>query len=437
MTRPAQASGTTARETLRGAHRGERRSERASGRRPAAGRARGRRGIGLLAALTGMALLAACNAPRVAEPTAAAQAPGLGELPQGRSLPTTDAMGRPIAPETLRVGLLLPLSGQGSEVGQAMRNAAELALFEAGDHAVQLLPRDTAGTPDGAARAARDALDSGATLILGPLFRDGVGPVAGAAGSAGVNVVAYTTDASVAGGNAFVMGILPGAQVSRVVDYAVGQGLTRFAAAAPANEYGRAVLDALSAAARTRGATTAELQTYPPDATDFGSYIQALARGPAPDAVLLPDGGLRLRQVAPLVDFYGLTRARLLGTGQWDDPTLQVERSLYGGWFAAPDPARRADFERRYATFFGATPPRLATLAYDSVAFAVALSRDGSRPAFTRTAITRNGGFVGLDGIFRFGETGRVERGLAVLEMTADGPVVVDPAPEGFGGPAF
>jgi len=388
-------------------------------------------------ALTGAFLLAACNAPRVPEPTATAQAPATGFPSASEALPSSDAMGRPIQPGTLRVGLLLPLTGQGSEVGTAMRNAAELALFEAGDHQVELLPRDTGGTPDGAARAARDAIDSGATLLLGPLFRDAVRPVASAAGSAGINVVAFTTDAGVAGGNAFVMGILPGAQVERVVTYAADQGLGRFAAAAPANDYGRAVLDALSATARARGLTLGQTPTYPTDATDFGAYIEPMARGPAPDAVLLPDGGLRLRQVAPLVDFYGLTEARLLGTGQWEDPSLQVERSLYGGWFAAPDPSFRAEFERRYASFFGSEPPRLATLAYDAVAFAVALSRDGGRPAFTRTAITRSGGYVGLDGIFRFGQDGLVQRGLAVLEMTADGPRVVDPAPQSFAGFAF
>ena len=39
---------------------------------------------------------------------------------------------------------------------------------------------------------------------------------------------------------------------------------------------------------------------------------------------------------------------------------------LRGAWYAAPDPARRADFERKYVATYGRPPQRLATLAYDA-----------------------------------------------------------------------
>jgi hypothetical protein len=48
-----------------------------------------------------------------------------------------------------RVGLLLPLTGSNGPLGQAMLNAATLALFEQGDRRVEFLPRDTRGTPAG------------------------------------------------------------------------------------------------------------------------------------------------------------------------------------------------------------------------------------------------------------------------------------------------
>ncbi|WP_446924839.1 ABC transporter substrate-binding protein, partial [Klebsiella pneumoniae] len=86
---------------------------------------------------------------------------------------------------TVRVGLLLPLSGRGSEIGPALRNAAEMALFDAGVENFELLPRDTGGTSEGAAAAAESALVDGARLIIGPLFADNVPAVRDVATIAG------------------------------------------------------------------------------------------------------------------------------------------------------------------------------------------------------------------------------------------------------------
>ncbi len=48
--------------------------------------------------------------------------------------------------------------------------------------------------------------------------------------------------------------------------------------------------------------------------------------------------------------------------------------------------------------------------------------------------LTAEVGFRGVDGLFRFLPDGTNERGLAVLEVTSDGVVTVDPAPRNFTG---
>ena len=78
------------------------------------------------------------------------------------------------APAAVKVALLLPLSGANADLGKAMLEAAQLALFTIGSDQLTLIPRDTAGTPDGAAEAARSAIAEGAKLILGPLLADEV-----------------------------------------------------------------------------------------------------------------------------------------------------------------------------------------------------------------------------------------------------------------------
>ncbi len=107
-----------------------------------------------------------------------------------------------------------------------------------------------------------------------------------------------------------------------------------------------------------------------------------------------------------------------------------------GGWFAAPTPALWENFRRRYQETYDAPPPRVATLAYDLVALGSVLARTSAGPGqaadFSFTALTQPSGFSGIDGIFRFTETGVVERGLAVLEMSRDSLSVLEDAPQSY-----
>src|SRR5437764_1227957 len=99
-------------------------------------------------------------------------------------------------------------SGAHPDLGKAMLEAAQLALFTTGNDRLTLVPRDTSGTPDGAANAARSALADGAQLILGPLLADEVDTVKPVAGETNVNVIAFSTATQLAGGNVFLMGFL-------------------------------------------------------------------------------------------------------------------------------------------------------------------------------------------------------------------------------------
>ena len=56
-------------------------------------------------------------------------------------------------PGEARVALLLPLTGAQSGLGQALLNAAQMALFDVGGPNLELTVHDTGGRPPGAAQA--------------------------------------------------------------------------------------------------------------------------------------------------------------------------------------------------------------------------------------------------------------------------------------------
>jgi branched-chain amino acid transport system substrate-binding protein len=159
------------------------------------------------------------------------------------------------------------------------------------------------------------------------------------------------------------------------------------------------------------------------------------APGSAPfDALLLPEGGETLKQIARQLKAAGIAepQVRLLGSGLWDDPAIAGEPALYGGWFAASPPEARREFESRFQATYGHAPPRLASLAFDAAALASVLAKGGGATPFTSEAILNPSGFTGVDGLFRFTGQGLVQRGLAVLEVQPQGNLVVSPAPRDF-----
>ena len=341
----------------------------------------------------------------------------------------------PAGANKVRVALLLPLSGANAVLGNAMLDAAQMALFDAADDKLELAPQDTQGTPQGAAEAASAAVADGARLIIGPLLAGEVEAVKPVAQAANVPVLAFSTSTSLAGGGVYLMGFLPRQEIERVTAFARVKGVSRFAALAPRSPYGEIAVEGLRAATQGDGAVLARVDYYDPAQPDLTPVVKRFAAGGHDyDALLLPEGGAHLRTLAPLLPYYDIDpeKVRFLGTGLWDEPGLAAEPALSGSWYAAPPPAPRADFEKRFQDLYRRAPPRLSTLAYDATALAAVLARGERGADFSPAALTNPSGFAGVDGIFRLRPDGLVQRGLAVLEIHRDGNVVIDPAPETF-----
>ena len=327
-----------------------------------------------------------------------------------------------------KVALLVPLSGKSAALGQAMVNAAQLAVFDMGVNQFELMPRDTKGTPEGAVAAAREAISSGAKLLIGPLFAADVAAVKPVVRESDVSMLALSTDVSLAETGSFVMGFAPAPQVERVVSYAITRGDRSFAALVPAGPYGQLVSKAFEQSVLAKGGTV--VVTAP-----VANIDQVIAQKDKIDAIFLPFGGADLRKIAGQLSAAGFDagRVHLLGTGLWDEPNLvQGETLLSGGWFAAPEPMARERFMQAYQEAYDQPAPRLSTLAYDATALATVLARKGAQ--FDNIALCLPSGFVGLDGIFRLLPSGQIQRGLAVLEVSQAGTKIVDPAPATFSG---
>jgi hypothetical protein len=233
------------------------------------------------------------------------------------------------------------------------------------------------------------------------------------------------------------MGFDPRQEIARVVSYAHQHGRNRFAALAPSSPYGDIAVATLRDAATIAGASVGRISRYDSTAINLAPAVQAFAAGGTDfDAVLIAEGGAKLKALASRLPFDGIDpdQVKFLGTGLWAEPGLGAEPALQGAWYASPDTATRADFEARFKDLYKVSPPLLATLGYDATALAAVLARGGD---FSAAGLTNPSGFAGLNGIFRLRPDGIVERGLAVLEVQRTGVIVVDPAPQTFQRPSY
>lgn len=377
---------------------------------------------------------------------AACSVGGLGGSSGSSSL-SGNTSGHPVqgapAGGTVKVALLLPLTGNvnAQQVAKAMKQAGELALFDFDKPNVQLIPKDTHGTPDGARQAAQDAVKEGAELVIGPLFANEVSAVSPIAQAAHIPAIAFSSDRSVAGNGVYLLSFVAGSDVPRMVSYAVSKGKTRFAALFPQNDYGRLVEQAFNRAVQENHGQVVMTKSFPPEANGMLPPVKemsALAKKGSPpqiDAIFIPAGGDTLPSLAPLFPYYEVdTQAvKLMGLSGWDYVGVGKEPALLGGWFAAPDPKGWQDFTRRYVETYGDAPPRLASLSYDAVSLAISLSANPPGRRFVASELTRTTGFQGVDGLFRLRPDGTSDRGFAIMEVQKYGNQVIEAAPSAFG----
>jgi branched-chain amino acid transport system substrate-binding protein len=334
-----------------------------------------------------------------------------------------------------KVALLLPLSASGEtrKIAQAMKQAAELALVDAGGSGLTLITKDSGGTAQGAQAAAQAALNEGAELILGPLLSTEVQAVKAVA-QGRANIIAFSSQSAVAGNGTYLLSFLPEEEVANVVRYAAEQNQRKIAALYPATQYGQIIEQALIRASQKDGVSIAAADRYTRDGLSVSPAIQKVAQAvnsQGADTVLIPESGETLRAIGVALSEQGVdsTKVKILGTGLWDNPATRNIPIAQGGWYAGVSPEMVERFASRYSSTYGGKPPRIASLAYDAVSLAMGLAKQGS---FEASAITSSDGFQGQNGLFRFRKDGRIERGLAILEITSSGSQVVAEAPSRF-----
>jgi hypothetical protein len=257
--------------------------------------------------------------------------------------------------------------------------------------------------------------------------------------ASGVNVLSFSNNTAVGGGNVFVLGTTFTNVADRLSQFAVRQGKGNILVLhdrTSSGEIGRAAIQAGVAAA---GGSLAGVEGYEFSQNGLVQAVPAIAeaaRNSGANAVFMTaDTAGALPLLTQLLRDNGVSAAsaQFIGLTRWDIPpaTLALP-GVQGGWFALPDPSLFQQYVQRYSAAYGSAPHPVSGLAYDGIAAIGALARQGS--GLSTPALTQGSGFAGVTGVFRLLPGGSNERGLAVAEIRNNEVVVIDPAPRSFSG---
>ncbi len=76
------------------------------------------------------------------------------------------------AEEKIKIGLLVPITGENSEIGKSIIKSVRLAVNKINNSSIEIFPKDTASNPEITLKNAKKLYESGIKIIIGPVFNE-------------------------------------------------------------------------------------------------------------------------------------------------------------------------------------------------------------------------------------------------------------------------
>ena len=79
-----------------------------------------------------------------------------------------------LAEDKLKIGLLVPMSGDNKKLGELIIKSVRLAINDIDNDKIEILPKDTGSEPNKTLKSAKELQESGVKIIIGPIFYENV-----------------------------------------------------------------------------------------------------------------------------------------------------------------------------------------------------------------------------------------------------------------------
>lgn len=327
------------------------------------------------------------------------------------------------------VALLLPLTGSRAKIGQSLKKAAELALFDQPKETLTLVFKDTKSTPEGAKNAFNEVVAQGINATIGPVFSDEVRAISALAGRKGLYLLTLSNDTALQGSGVYVLGLTPRHQIQSIIEYAVTHDLKKVGVLIPKNTYGDLLESDLKQALASLNLGPVPTARYNPLGDDLGVAMDALSIQNL-DALLVLEGEKTLARVSKFLETSQDVShdLQLLGIGALDSLKITTNPKMIGVIYAGVAPGARVVLNQRFESVFQEKPERIATVLYDALTYLSKCANTHS--GNPKTIVPQTLSFEGFDGPVTITNGGIVQRSYSILEITKEGAKVIASPPK-------
>jgi branched-chain amino acid transport system substrate-binding protein len=334
---------------------------------------------------------------------------------QPPTLPTTKQ-------QTIKIGAVLPLTGDLATYGQNARDGIELAKEEVnskGGIKVEVVYEDSKGQPQAAVSAMQKLITvDKVSCIIGEVASSptlAMAPIANQRKVVLLSPAASSPKITNAGEYVFRIWPSDDFEVSVMADYVNRKGYKRVAVLYVNNDYGKAMYEAFARKVKGYGVAVVAVEPFQQNATDLRTQLTKI-KAAQPDAIYL------ISYPKETIVFLGQYRqlglkVPVLSTSAFEDPQiLKTQKAAAEGVvFTSPIPPDPKDqvvmaFRKNYKAKFGKEPGLVADYGYDALKLIVEAARlgggtDGER---IKRGLEKIKDFKGASGLINFDANGDV-----------------------------
>ena len=304
-----------------------------------------------------------------------------------------------IADEKIKIGLIVPLSGEYSYIGKSILNSTRMALNKIKDERIIVIPKDTKANPIDTLRVSRELRDSGIQIIIGPVFKESNKYLDELDK---LTFLSFTNKIRNNPKNVISSGVNAISQINTIKKYLNKNNLKNTIFLVPETEYKSEIEEAIEKS----NLILKEKFIYSKDPTLLTKQIEDLTRYQQRkqnleneikriensnafnkkkkidelkkkdtlgfinfDSVIIADFNESLKSVATSLLYTDISAERIkyITLNQWFDESLLKESSLHPIYFPSINKDNFEVFQKEYLQNFKKTPNQISFLSYDLI----------------------------------------------------------------------
>ena len=304
-----------------------------------------------------------------------------------------------LSSDKIKIGLIVPLTGEYSEIGNSIIKSTRMAINKIDDNRIEIIPKDTRSNPIDALRVSKNLHEQGIKIIIGPVFNESTKYLDELKD---ITFLSFTNKIIDNPSNVISAGVNAISQINTIKKFSNDKNLKRSIFLIPKTDYKKEIEVAIVKS----NIKLKDVFFYDKEPTLLTKQIEELTRysqrkrrlkdeikklenssiqnkekkieklkkkdtlgGINFDSVIIADFDESLKSVATSLLYTDVSSKRIsyITLNQWFDKTLLKETSLQPIYFPSINKENYNAFTNNFLNIYNSKPNQLSFLSYDLV----------------------------------------------------------------------